>query len=80
MLELSAIKAEGLDGSWARLLLTVSTMACSWLMIPVIFALNYASRYYRRAEPGGLRFPTPEPAFSTRPSRASPRVGRSSRK
>lgn len=63
VLELSAIKAEGLDGSWARLLLTVSTMACSWLMIPVIFALNYASRYYRRAEPGGLRFPTPEPDF-----------------
>jgi uncharacterized membrane protein len=63
MLELSAIKAQGLGKSWAHLLLAVSTMTCSWLMLPVIFALNYASQYYRRAEPGGLHFPSPEAGF-----------------
>lgn len=63
VLELSAIKAQGLGESWAYLLLAVSTMTCSWLMLPVIFALNYASQYYHRSEPGGLRFPSPEPGF-----------------
>jgi uncharacterized membrane protein len=63
VLELSAIKAQGLGESWAYLLLAVSTMTCSWLMLPVIFALNYASQYYHRAEPGGLNFPSPEAGF-----------------
>ena len=63
VLELSAIKAQGLGESWAYLLLAVSTMSCSWLILPVIFALNYASQYYHRAEPGGLRFPSPEAGF-----------------
>jgi uncharacterized membrane protein len=62
-LELSAIKAQGLGESWAYLMLAVSTMTCSWLMLPVIFALNYASQYYGHAEPGGLHFPSPETAF-----------------
>jgi uncharacterized membrane protein len=63
VLELSAIRDQGLRESWRYMLLAASTLACSWLMLPVIFALNYASQYYRRAEPGGLKFPTPDPAF-----------------
>jgi uncharacterized membrane protein len=63
VLELTAIKAQGLGESWAYLLLAVSTMTCSWLMLPVIFGLNYASQYYHRAEPGGLHFPSPEAGF-----------------
>ena len=63
VLELTAIKAQGLGDSWAYMLLGASTLICSWLLLPVIFALNYASQYYHRAEPGGLRFPTPEAGF-----------------
>jgi uncharacterized membrane protein len=32
-------------------------------MLPVIFALNYASLYYAADKPGGLGFPTSDPAF-----------------
>ena len=63
VLELTAIKAQGLGESWAYLLLGASTLICSWLLLPVVFALNYASQYYHRAEPGGLHFPTPEKGF-----------------
>ena len=63
VLELTAIKAQGPGESWANMLLGASTLVCSWLLLPVIFALNYASQYYHRATPGGLRFPTPEAGF-----------------
>jgi uncharacterized membrane protein len=63
VLELTAIKAQGLQESWAYMLLAASTMTCSWLMLPVIFALNYASQYYHRTQPGGLHFPAAEAGF-----------------
>lgn len=63
VLELSAIKAQGLGESWVYLLLATSTLACSWLLLPVIFALNYASQYYRSAAGGGLKFPTQDTRF-----------------
>jgi uncharacterized membrane protein len=62
-LELSAAKAQGVAGSWQYVLLGTSTLACSWLLLPVIFALNYASQYYRGARPGGLGFPSDDKAF-----------------
>lgn len=63
VLELTAIKAQGLQESWAYMLLAASRMTCSWLMLPVIFALNYASQYYHRTQPGGLHFPAAEAGF-----------------
>jgi uncharacterized membrane protein len=57
-LEMAAAKSQGLAGSWLYLLLATSTLACSWLVMPVIFALNYASQYYLSRPAGGLGFPT----------------------
>jgi uncharacterized membrane protein len=62
-LELAAAKARGLAGAWPYMLLASSTLACSWLLLPVIFSLNYASQYYRHSPPGGLVFPTDEARF-----------------
>ncbi len=62
-LEMAAAKAQGLADSWLYLLLASSTLACSWLVMPVIFALNYASRYYLGRPPGGLGFPSDDAAF-----------------
>lgn len=43
---------------WACLLLAVSTVIGSWLLLPVEFALNYASLYHRGPRaPHGLEFP-----------------------
>jgi uncharacterized membrane protein len=40
------------------MLLALATLAGSWLLLPVEFALTYASRYYAAdAAPGGLDFP-----------------------
>ncbi len=45
---------------------TLATVTGSWLLVAVLFTLNYASLYYRDAadgEPGsGLRFPDDDPA------------------
>ncbi len=57
-LELAAAKTHGLAGSWQYIVLATSTLACSWLAMPVIFALNYASQYYLSRPPGGLGFPS----------------------
>jgi uncharacterized membrane protein len=43
--------------------LTVSTVAGAWLLLPVVFTLNYASHYYRHRPPAGLRFPDDDPHF-----------------
>jgi len=61
VLELSQAKPLGGGAmAWPHALLALSTIVGSWLMLPVLFTLAYASRYYRRpGEPGsGLQFPS----------------------
>jgi uncharacterized membrane protein len=43
--------------------LAVSTVAGAWLLLPVVFTLNYASHYYRHRPAAGLRFPDDDPHF-----------------
>jgi uncharacterized membrane protein len=43
--------------------LAVSTVAGAWLLLPIVFTLNYASHYYRHRPPAGLRFPDDDPHF-----------------
>lgn len=46
--------------------LALATVAGAWLLLPVMFALSYASLYWRATQPGpgaGLRFPDDDPAF-----------------
>lgn len=40
-----------------ELILATATIALSWTMIYVVFALHYAHEYYRSAKGGGLNFP-----------------------
>jgi uncharacterized membrane protein len=62
-LELSAAKAvHGLERG-LRVALAFATVAASWFMVHLIFALHYAHGYYGRAEhgdAGGLHFPGEE--------------------
>ena len=62
--ELSTAKGDhGLEKAW-RVALAIGTVAASWFMVHLIFALHYAHEYYAPEEPptgkgqvGGLIFP-----------------------
>lgn len=56
VVELAAAKGGG-DTAWPHLLFVGATVVGSWLLLPVLFALDYASRYYRSVPQGGLLFP-----------------------
>jgi len=61
-LELSQVQ-HGQDAaqSWPYLLLAISTVTCSWLLLPAEFALAYASLYHSApGKPHGLEFPGDE--------------------
>ena len=56
VLQLSA--ANGHEaGSLGRVALAVLTVIGSWLLVPTLFTLAYASRFYESGEGGGLGFP-----------------------
>jgi uncharacterized membrane protein len=61
--ELAAVKAQGARAAWPHLLFAVSTVVGSWLLLPTLFSLDYASLFYREAEPGGLVFPGADAAY-----------------
>ena len=61
--ELSLAKAPGSAQAWPRLLYVLATVVGSWLMVPTLFALNYASLFYRQHEGVGLQFPDTEKDF-----------------
>ena len=63
VLELAAAKQGGAGPRLGHLLLVLVTVAGSWLLVPTMFGLNYASLYYGRKPGGGLRFPADEKAF-----------------
>lgn len=59
IVELAAAKGPGASYALPHVLLALSTVAGSWLLLPTLFSLTYASRFYRSHEgPGvGLAFP-----------------------
>ncbi|MDE1947725.1 MAG: DUF1345 domain-containing protein [Burkholderiales bacterium] len=62
--ELAAIKAPGGAMAWPHLLFAASTVVGSWVLLPVMFSLNYASLYHHHPlEPGGLDFPGAGPGY-----------------
>jgi uncharacterized membrane protein len=63
VLELAAAKQGGGAPRLGHLLLVLVTVAGSWLLVPTMFGLNYASLYYGRTPGKGLRFPADEEAF-----------------
>ncbi len=63
VVELASSKATHGAMDWGRLAFVGVTIAGSWLLLPVLFALNYAGRYYRAQPDGGLAFPGAGPDF-----------------
>ena len=64
VLELSAAKQPGAPSALHHVALALSTVVGSWLLLPTVFALNYASLYFRVPPGSGLRFPDDAPNFS----------------
>lgn len=63
VVELAAAKSGGVT-AWQHLLFVGATVVGSWLLLPVLFALDYASRYYRSVPQGGLLFPGADTRFA----------------
>ena len=56
--ELASTKATGgAHREFSPVLLTMITVAGSWLLIPTLYTLNYASLYHREEHGSGLKFP-----------------------
>ena len=56
VVELVAAKVPGSRHALPHVMLALCTVVCSWVLLPTLFTLNYASLYF--AQPGGgLRFP-----------------------
>ena len=61
--ELMAAKAPGTPHALSHVLFALTTVAGSWLLVPTMFALTYASQYYRTAHGSGLNFPQSDDGF-----------------
>ena len=55
--ELAAAKQPGAPHELTHVLFALVTVAGSWLLLPTMFALTYASEFYRVPNRSGLRFP-----------------------
>jgi uncharacterized membrane protein len=63
VLELAASKTAGAPAAWPQVALTLLTVTGSWLLLPTLYTLNYATLYYRTDEGSGLAFPGLDAAF-----------------
>ena len=66
MVELSAAKAPGARHAVSHALFALATVASSWVLLPTLFTLNYASLFYAgagAADEGGMRFPEADANF-----------------
>jgi uncharacterized membrane protein len=61
--ELVAAKAAGPHHMLPHLIFATVTVIGSWLLLPTLFALTYASEYYKREPDCGLSFPDSEAGF-----------------
>ena len=53
VIELAAAKGPGGRNALPHVLFALATVTGSWLLLPTLFALNYASLYYRRRAAAG---------------------------
>lgn len=70
VVELSAAKVPGARHALPHVAFALVTVIGSWLLLPMVFALTYASTYYRAPpgsqgtlQAGGLQFPGADEAF-----------------
>ena len=61
--ELIAAKSAGPHHMLPHVIFAALTVIGSWLMLPTLFGLTYASEYYKREPDCGLAFPDSEPGF-----------------
>ncbi len=61
--ELTAAKLPGTHYALPHLLFAMATVTGTWLLLPTVFTLTYASLYYRAGNGGGLEFPGADAAF-----------------
>jgi uncharacterized membrane protein len=64
VVELAAAKLPGTPHALPHVAFALATVVGSWLLVPTMFALTYASHYYRSGKACGLRFPDPEAGFA----------------
>ena len=57
VVELSAAKVPGAPHALSHIVFALATVTGSWLLVPTMFALTYASLYFRTAHGSGLQFP-----------------------
>ncbi len=61
--ELSAAKVPGTAHALPHVAFAIITVVGAWLLVPVVFALTYASVYFKLPDGSGLRFVDENPAF-----------------
>lgn len=63
VLELTTSKHSHMPPGVSQVALTIITVIGSWLLLPTLFTLNYASLYYSRESGMGLSFPGADAQF-----------------
>jgi len=63
VVELSAAKGTAARTALPHVLFALSTVASSWVLLPTLFTLDYASLYYLPAGGGGMTFPGNDAGF-----------------
>lgn len=63
VVELSAAKVPGAPHAISHIMFALTTVAGSWLLVPTMFALTYASLYLRPSLGNGLKFPDADADF-----------------
>ena len=63
VVELSAAKAASGRHALPHVLFALATVTGSWLLLPTLFTLNYASLYFHHPAGHGLKFPEASPGF-----------------
>jgi uncharacterized membrane protein len=63
VVELSAAKLPGAAHALPHVLFALATVVGSWLLVPTMFALTYASLYYRGTHGVALQFPSADPTY-----------------
>jgi uncharacterized membrane protein len=61
--ELSAAKLPGAPHALPHVAFALLTVVGTWLLLPTVFALTYASRYFAVHHASGLQFPDTDPHF-----------------
>ena len=63
VIELARAKVPGTSHALPHVVFALATVAGSWLLMPALFSLTYASEYWRTAHGDGLRFPDASNGF-----------------